>query len=232
MDWVYGVSALASALTAILAWVAKLRWSKEYAAAKDEVIRAKDEQIKVIEREIESLRHLTPMKIREYFESVTMQLEEYNNHLLSQLTVAHNEVRLRNDRIEELQRLTPGQNAIIDRLTSERDRLINILKQLEPKLNVELPKTTYEQDKDVIDSLEFHALDDFSPEAITRKIPELRKLLDLKQSLDSLKTNLTNSVGSTERLREVVRNTGLLHELERELALLKPAKENKEPSDS
>jgi type VI secretion system protein ImpB len=232
MDWVYGVSALASALAAILAWAAKRRWSKEYAAAKDEVIRAKDEQIKVLEREIESLRRLTPMKIREYFESVTMQLEEYNNHLLSQLATAHAEVRRRNDRIAELQRSAPGQNAEIDRLASERDRLTHILEQLEPKLSFELSKTPLEQGKDVPISLQFHALEDFSPESITHQVPELKKLLDLRQSLDRLKTGLTSSAGLTERLSEVVRNPGLLQELERELALLTPAKADKGPSDS
>lgn len=69
------MSALASAVAAVLAWAAKLRWSKEYAAAKDEVIRAKDAQIELLRNGIENLRSLTPMKIREYFLSVKKQLE-------------------------------------------------------------------------------------------------------------------------------------------------------------
>jgi len=46
---------VASALAAVLAWAAKLWWSKEYAAAKDEIISAKEAQIELLKNEIETL---------------------------------------------------------------------------------------------------------------------------------------------------------------------------------
>ncbi len=70
MDWTALVSlttSLFSAIAAVLAWAAKLRWSKEYAAAKDEVIKAKEAQIELLKNEIQALRELSPVKIREYF---------------------------------------------------------------------------------------------------------------------------------------------------------------------
>jgi len=104
---------VASALAAVLAWVAKLRWSKEYAAAKEEIIKSKgaqltikDEQIRMLRtlieskdeaitarkaensvlcRELDSLLELTPMKIKEYFLSVKSQLEAYNESLKNEL---------------------------------------------------------------------------------------------------------------------------------------------------
>ncbi|MCH7754041.1 hypothetical protein IH970_02795 [candidate division KSB1 bacterium] len=85
MEWIYIITVLASSIAAILAWIAKLLWSKEYIAAKDEVIKAKDAQIEVLNQQIEGLKELTPMKIREYFLSVKLQLEEYNDHLKGQL---------------------------------------------------------------------------------------------------------------------------------------------------
>lgn len=96
MNWVtllYAVSAVASALAAVLAWAAKLLWSKEYAAAKDEIIGAKQAQIELLKNEIENLRNLTPMKIREYFISVKEQLEEYIDSLQGQLDNAHAEIQ-------------------------------------------------------------------------------------------------------------------------------------------
>jgi hypothetical protein len=77
MDWLTAFAAAASAIAAILAWIAKILWSREYASAKDETIKAKDAQIQLLEREIVSLKEMTPMKIREYFLSVREQLEEY-----------------------------------------------------------------------------------------------------------------------------------------------------------
>ena len=88
MDWIYGLAALSSAVAAVLAWLAKLWWGKEYGAAKDAVIQAKDAQIEVLQREVQALQQLTPMRIREYFLSVRQQLEEYNDALRLELVAA------------------------------------------------------------------------------------------------------------------------------------------------
>jgi len=88
----YSITIL-SLVAAILAWVSKLKWSKEYSRAKDEIIRLKD-------AEIEQLKELNPIKIREYFQSVKTQLEEYNDRLQCQLAIAE-------ERIEELESQKP-----------------------------------------------------------------------------------------------------------------------------
>lgn len=96
MDWlvlIYTIAALASALAAVLAWAAKLWWAREFGAAKDEIIRAKDAQIELLKSEIQNLKELTPMKIREYFTSVKVQLEEYNELLQRQLNEAQENIR-------------------------------------------------------------------------------------------------------------------------------------------
>ena len=72
------VTTLGALVAAILAWAAKLRWSKEFGAAKDaqiaslqsqitnltnthtELIKAKDVHIAVLEREIKGLQELSP----------------------------------------------------------------------------------------------------------------------------------------------------------------------------
>ena len=85
MDIVSSVITIGSLIAAILAWIAKLKWSKEFEKAKDETIKAKEAQISALEREIKSLQDMTPMKLREYFNSVKEQLEEYNEELRKQL---------------------------------------------------------------------------------------------------------------------------------------------------
>ena len=125
--WIYAISALASALAAVLAWAAKLWWAKEYRAAKDETIKAKeaqiaslkasidgiqvlssetakakDAQIETLKNEIQNLRELTPMKIREYFLSVKGQLEEYNDKLQEELKTAYEEIEKMDSEIRDL----------------------------------------------------------------------------------------------------------------------------------
>jgi predicted RNase H-like nuclease (RuvC/YqgF family) len=85
VDIVSSVITIGSLIAAILAWIAKLKWSKEFEKAKDETIKAKEAQIAALEREVKSLQDMTPMKLREYFNSVKEQLEEYNEELRKQL---------------------------------------------------------------------------------------------------------------------------------------------------
>ena len=50
LSWIYGVTALVSVLAAVLAWVAKIRWSNEYRDAKEAEISALKQQISLLER--------------------------------------------------------------------------------------------------------------------------------------------------------------------------------------
>lgn len=105
MDWTVILSlitSLLSAIAAVLAWAAKLRWSQEFAAAKDEVIRAKEAQIELLKNEIQSLHELSPVKIREYFLSVKTQLEEYIDLQKSQINDAELALSQRDEQIEQL----------------------------------------------------------------------------------------------------------------------------------
>jgi putative two-component system response regulator len=106
MDWTVIISlvtSLLSAIAAVFAWAAKLRWSKEYAAAKDEVIRAKESQVEVLESEIQALRELSSVKVREHHISVKTQLEEY-------IDLQQSQIKDRDSQIEQL-RYAQGQQA-------------------------------------------------------------------------------------------------------------------------
>ena len=92
MEIILGLSTLVSAIAAVLAWVAKIRWSNEFAKAKDETIKAKEAQIEVLDERIQSLKELSPMKLREYYLTVKEQLEEYNNQLQSKLAETEKEL--------------------------------------------------------------------------------------------------------------------------------------------
>jgi DNA repair exonuclease SbcCD ATPase subunit len=133
-DLLYAIAAVSSAVAAVLAWVAKLWWGKEYAAAKQEIIEAKNAQIQALEREIESLKSLTPMKIREYFLSVRQQLEEYNNALQDELNRAKTEIAQRNQELTRLEGLGAEKAAEVQQLKQERDRLREVSGNLEKEV--------------------------------------------------------------------------------------------------
>ncbi|MDO9371513.1 MAG: hypothetical protein Q7U07_02825 [Gammaproteobacteria bacterium] len=135
MEWIYVISAIASSIAAVLAWAAKLWWSKEYGAAKDEIIKAKEAQIEALKGEIESLKEMTPMKIREYFLSVRQQLEEYNDALNGELDEARKEIEGKNAEIKKLQSEGAQKSNEVAKLVSERDKIESAAKNLETQLS-------------------------------------------------------------------------------------------------
>ena len=135
MDIIYALVALCSSVAAILAWLAKLRWSREFAQAKEATIEAKNEQIEVLKNEIQNLREFTPMKLREYFLSVKEQLEEYNTTLNSQIEEANKEIMTKAAQIAELGKTGSTQSEQIARLEGEKEEITkktdNLQKQLD-----------------------------------------------------------------------------------------------------
>ena len=196
MEIAYAVAAVASALAGVLAWGAKLWWGREYAAAKDETIRAKDAQIALLEREIQGLRELTPMRIREYFISVKQQLEEYNDHLQEQLRTARVEIGSKDQQIDRLNQDGTKQTAEIVRLEREREEIKTAADNLEGQLQ-EL-RATYE-----------------SKDVIMFRIPKLdpKLFVNLQESTKSLQSLVFHTAIDTSRFqlpKDFLQNYGLL----------------------
>lgn len=84
---------LLAAVAAILAWAAKLRWSSEFKAAKDETIAAKEAHIKRLESEVDMLRHQDPIKLREHYLSIKGQHEELITDLQKDIQQTREELR-------------------------------------------------------------------------------------------------------------------------------------------
>lgn len=133
-NWIelsYAISAVASVIAAILAWVAKIRWSQEYAEAKNETLKAKDAQIALLEREIQTFQELTPMKLREYFNSVKEQLEEYNDFLNTQLNEAKKELEKKDMEILNYSKTIENSQSNVTELEVMRKKVIETQTKLE-----------------------------------------------------------------------------------------------------
>lgn len=130
MEWIQAIAAIASGLAAVLAWVAKIRWSNEFAAAKDETIRAKeaqmnvkDERISDLKEKIEWLRQFNPQSIQENYISAINQLDEINSHLNREIEELKMEVANRDSLLSELSESKSEDQMRIENLTKERDNL-------------------------------------------------------------------------------------------------------------
>jgi predicted RNase H-like nuclease (RuvC/YqgF family) len=150
-DIIYALAALCSVIASILAWVAKIRWSTEFKEAKDASLQAKQSEVEAknahiatLQSEIESLKNLTPMKVREYFNSVKVQLTEYNDSLQQQLAGATNDIQSKQSEIDTLKVQGSQHIADIQRLEKEKQELQAAKEELEKKAsNISFPNKWY-----------------------------------------------------------------------------------------
>lgn len=108
------IVSILSTVAAILAWVAKLRWSDEFIQAKSAIIEAKEAQIKSLENEVRFLREISSPKLHEYFTSVKSQLEQYLDAKDVQLSQTKQELQIKESEIVKLQELWGQQNSNIE----------------------------------------------------------------------------------------------------------------------
>lgn len=102
----------------------------------------------------------------------------------------------------------------------DKDNLNDVLKAQNVRLNT-VVKNTMSDDPDaqLTVDLDFKNMKDFDPDAIVQKIPELKKLIDLRDALKALKGPLGNVPQFRKKIQELIKDEGTRGRLLKELGI-------------
>lgn len=118
--------------------------------------------------------------------------------------------------------LRPDDRMVEDRdpVAIDKDNFNDVLKGqgLELKLNVPNSLSGKEGDQLAV-NMKFESLKDFDPDAIVRNVPELAKLMELREALKALKGPLANVPDFRKKVQELIKDPGARERLLKELGI-------------
>ena len=110
----------------------------------------------------------------------------------------------------------------------DKDNVNDVLTKAEVTLEMAVPCVlTNDIENDLSINLQFKSINDFGPDAIARQVPEMNKLLELRNALVALKGPLGNTPAFRKQLQSLLADDASRQRLIRELNLTLPA-----PKDS
>ena len=109
-----------------------------------------------------------------------------------------------------------------DPINIDKDNFNEVLRaqDLSLKLNV-ADRLSGEEDSQMAVDLKFQSLKDFGPESIVQQVPELKKLLELREALTSLKGPLSNLPDFRKKLQELIKDDSTRERVLKELGIEK-----------
>lgn len=102
----------------------------------------------------------------------------------------------------------------------DKDNLNDVLKAQNVRLTTNVKSTVSDDpDAQLTVDLDFQSMKDFDPDAIVQKVPELKKLVDLRDALKALKGPLGNVPIFRKKIQELVQDEGTRARLLKELGI-------------
>ncbi|MCE5248693.1 type VI secretion system contractile sheath small subunit [bacterium] len=102
----------------------------------------------------------------------------------------------------------------------DKDNFNDVLKGQDVKLETVVDDTlSGQEDAKLSVNLDFKSMKDFEPDAIIQKVPELKKLVELREALKALKGPLGNVPDFRKKIQELVQDEGARARLLKELGI-------------
>jgi len=118
--------------------------------------------------------------------------------------------------------LRPDDRTIEDRepINVDKDNFNDVLKAQNIEVKMTVPnRLSNEKDAEMGVDLKFESLKDFDPDAIVAKVPELQKLMELREALKALKGPLSNVPEFRKKVQEMVSDPGARERILKELGI-------------
>lgn len=97
-----------------------------------------------------------------------------------------------------------------------------VLSEYSPKVNLTVKNTLADDGSEDNISLIFQSMKDFTPEHVSRQIPQLKAMLSMRNLLRDLKANLLDNQAFRKELEKILLDPALSAELRAELSALAP----------
>lgn len=104
----------------------------------------------------------------------------------------------------------------------DKDNFNEVLKGQKLSLDLAVPNrlgANADPEAQIAMNLKFESIDDFSPDAIVEKVPELRQMIALRDALKALKGPLGNIPDFRKRVQELIEDEGVRARLMSELGI-------------
>lgn len=101
-----------------------------------------------------------------------------------------------------------------------RDNFNQVLSSLKPSLNLRVANELGEDDSQELSvALKFENMDDFTPGGVARQVPQLQRLLDMRDQINQLKNQIDRSPKLEQELDAILKDPSLRAALAKELGI-------------
>lgn len=109
-----------------------------------------------------------------------------------------------------------------NKVNISKNNFDSVLSEYSPKVNLTVKNTLAGDGSEDNISLTFQSMKDFSPEQVSRQIPQLKAMLSMRNLLRDLKANLLDNQAFRKELEKILLDPALSAELRAELSALAP----------